>query len=1346
MASVMDNTTMKIEKLNGKNYIVWSKQMEWQLAAKGLWKYVKSTVTLPGTAHATYTRIKKEKDSCIALIGCSIESQIVPMIIAEDDPHKMWKKLETSFKSSCSAAKHTLRAKLMSLKMKSKDSIRNYANEISFIEHELTFAGHVVDEEDKKFVLLNGLREEFNMKKAILQEKLGTTSFEALIASLEQYEQEYKRNGSGSGSSSAPAFITAAAPTKKKSCYLCKKPHYMDRCWYNPKSKQYKQGLKPSDEIVKELKKRNLYTGELDGAHIAFMTYNGSNMKNKWFLDSCASRHLTNQRDSLKDYRKLENTSNIGTAATGTKVSIVGVGSIELEQEIDGVTSKFTLDNVGYAPNLVTNLISAPWAQKSGIYIHLLPGKDGRMEARKDGKTIMKGNSIDDGICELPNITVSSKRNTKIALFSAGKTDGLKLMHRRAAHVSVRTLQDMLKLNAAYGLDILQNATKGDNICKACCDGKATKSSHKSREKSKKDVLELVHSDLAGKIKPKGLNGEEYMQLLVDDVSGAMWVMNIRTKGCSKVSTMQLINAAQAVSKQKVITIRTDLGKEFTGKVLEQALASDGVHHETTPPYSPESNAKVERKNRTVVEAARTMISELNTITGEDYRILWPEAVSCAVYVLNRTLSKGTHESYKEKTPYEVITGKRPDLKHLRIFGTAVKVMKHPSKRNGKMDTKTWNGIHVGYEFDGAYRIFVPSEKRVIVSRDVTFFEKLYRRGPLEGGHHVSDSNEIEIDLSTDDGMSESLPTSPQNESNLQEESQSDEEVPPQNDRPRRSDRNTSRPDRYGDFTALAFVTVESLHGNEPDVMPRTASEALKQTSNNEWKDAMFDELSSIAINGVFEIAKRPVNRRVIQCRWVFAVKRDENNLIVRYKARLVAKGYSQVAGIDFGEVFAPVTRFETFRFLLGIVADRDYELRQIDVKTAFLHGDLKEELYMEFPELPHELREHILKQKDVPSVLQEIVQSKGGLYVLRLRKSIYGLRQAAKVWYKKFKSVLIKVGFNEGTSDPCLFIMRTGGNIMYILIYVDDILIAAPTSEDSKSIESKLGKVFPIKALGNAKYFLGMRIVRNRSAKTVKLLQDSYIERVAKRFGFENIRTSHVPMFENLELFSVKKKRLDTSLPYRELVGCLMYISVSTRPDIMYAVSRLARFNACYSEEHWIAAKNVLRYLVGTKSMGLIFQGSEIAAYSDASHGQDKETRRSTTGYLLKIGQCSFMWKSSLQPVVAESSCEAEWVALATCAKECAWMRKVYIDFSIKKELTDIYADSTCAIANAFNETESIKLKHVDIKHKLVKNYVAQGWITVKYLPTNAMPADGLTKALGRTKFESNRNLYGLY
>lgn len=181
MSSIMDNTSYKIEKLNGKNYIVWAKQMEWQLAAKGLWKYVESLFRLPAVTAETYGRIKKEKDSCVALIGCSIESQIVPMIITEDDPHKMWKKLKESFKSRCAAAKHTLRSRLMALKMKSKDTIRNYANEISYIEHELTFAGHTVDDEDKKFVLLNGLREEFNMKKAILQERVSDTSFEELI-------------------------------------------------------------------------------------------------------------------------------------------------------------------------------------------------------------------------------------------------------------------------------------------------------------------------------------------------------------------------------------------------------------------------------------------------------------------------------------------------------------------------------------------------------------------------------------------------------------------------------------------------------------------------------------------------------------------------------------------------------------------------------------------------------------------------------------------------------------------------------------------------------------------------------------------------------------------------------------------------------------------------------------------------------------------------------------------------------------------------------------------------------------------------------------------------------------
>jgi hypothetical protein len=491
----------------------------------------------------------------------------------------------------------------------------------------------------------------------------------------------------------------------------------------------------------------------------------------------------------------------------------------------------------------------------------------------------------------------------------------------------------------------------------------------------------------------------------------------------------------------------------------------------------------------------------------------------------------------------------------------------------------------------------------------------------------------------------------------------------------------------------------------------------------------MEDEMTSHMENQTWKlvpVSDVPQGKKVLQGRWVFTVKRDEHGHIQRYKSRFCAKGYMQREGVDFNEVYAPTSKHVTLRALLAVAAEQDLEVHQMDIKTAFLHGELEEEIYIEQP-----------KGFELPGM------------VCRLQKSIYGLRQAPRVWYTKLKGVLEEINFQASDADPGLFTRHDKSSTAHVLVHVDDLLLVGKPDIIS-STKRLLGEKFDTKDMGPAKYYIGMEIERNHDEKTLVLSQKRYATDIVERFGMADAKTVNLPSLPTTKIKAEESKLLDDKgrATYMEMVGSLLYLAVCTRPDINQAVGALARYMSKPTAAHLEAAKRVLRYVAGTSQMGIVFGGTKTATlhgYCDSDFAGDPDTRRSTTGYLFLLNGGAISWSSRLQPTVAASTCEAEFMAAAAAVKEALWLRKLMPTLGTQVHTLRMFCDNQGTIKMLKNPIESARSKHIDIAHKFARERTCRGEISFQYVRTDQMTADVLTKPLPLTSFMSCRDRMGV-
>ena len=616
----------------------------------------------------------------------------------------------------------------------------------------------------------------------------------------------------------------------------------------------------------------------------------------------------------------------------------------------------------------------------------------------------------------------------------------------------------------------------------------------------------------------------------------------------------------------------------------------------------------------------------------------------------------------------------------MKVFGCHAFV--HiPKEKRSKLDAKAVLCRFLGYsEHQKTYRFEELSTGRVVMSRDAQFKEDTFDGGRVD---YESKNNFVEVqddaeEISTDIDMESEA------EHNEIPETDADFELgSKRHTRTQSLEKVTEipQPKRHvpkyrrstlEEMSALATIREEGYEAAHVVYsvggMPTTFKSAMESSDADKWKDACDSELESLHKNNTWDVVPLPKGRKAIGCRWVFRVKENQDGVIERFKARLVAKGFSQKYGVDYEETFAPVAKFTSIRIVLSMAAMYGLTLHQMDVKTAFLNGVLDEEIYMQQPE----------------GYVSENKQS----HVCKLKRSLYGLKQSPRMWNHTIDEFMIKMSFSKCESDHCLYIKRIDGDMVIVVLYVDDLIIASGNNSLLGSTKHALSERFEMTDLGELKYFLGMEIGQDQVSGQVTMRQTKFLKSILSKFGMQDSKPVKTPQDTGLKLTKNMCEggclHEDTmkSVPYRSYVGGIMYLMVATRPDLAAAVGILSQFAADPCPTHWQALKRVLRYLKATETHGLQFSScgsAKLLGYSDADWAGDIESRRSTSGYVFMLNNGCVSWRSKKQRSVALSSTEAEYMALSEATQEAVWLKvflcelgEMTIDESVK-----IYKDN---------------------------------------------------------------------
>jgi Reverse transcriptase (RNA-dependent DNA polymerase) len=513
---------------------------------------------------------------------------------------------------------------------------------------------------------------------------------------------------------------------------------------------------------------------------------------------------------------------------------------------------------------------------------------------------------------------------------------------------------------------------------------------------------------------------------------------------------------------------------------------------------------------------------------------------------------------------------------------------------------------------------------------------------------------------------------------------------------------------------------------------PATYREAIECPDAAHWNSAMQAEFDACVKQETWVVVPRtdlPRGANILPVKWVFKQKLNEHGERVQFKARITPKGFKQKHGVDYFEVFAHTGKYKTLRIALALAAARDMEINQLDVPTAFVRADLEEEVYMEMPEGHRE-----------PGM------------VCHLRKSLYGLKQSPRNWYRLLSSFILTLGWSAAVSDPCLFHRVSSANrLMLLFVFVDDMQGFYETGDSDEWAETRraLCERFETKDLGDSKWMLGMLLTRNRAAKTIQLTQELYITKSLERYGLSECRSARTPMASSNALQDLADGAGDPipELLYQEKIGVLLYAAISTRPDIAFVVGKLAQYVKAPLQRHMHAADRVFRYLSGTRTFGLTFGGPSrsstavtISAMSDADWASDKTDRKSVSGWIAYINGDAVSWQSKKQSAVALSTMESELYAECAATQELQWLRGFMKEIGVHHAVPILYGDSQSAIAAATNGVRTERSKHIDIKYRFITDVIARGRQTLQWISTHEQQADILTKALPAPQFEKLR------
>ena len=1307
------NAFLEKEKLktSGANFNDWHRNL--RIVLNGCKKHYVLDAVLgdPPTASAPTEELiafdARSDDHTI--VKCAILTSLEPDLQKRFELHgafEMVEELKTMFQTQARAERYEISEKFFTCKMEEHSSVSEHALAMSGYIQRLTQLGIVIPDElntdrvlqslppsYKSFVLNYNMQ---GMKKSIPELFAMLKSAEVDIKKEHQVLMVNKTTGFKKAKAKKGNFKKGGKPVATPAEKPKAKPKTV--CFYCKGEGHWKRNCA---KYLADKKAGNI-KGIYD-IHVIDI-YLTSSRSSACVFDTGSVAHICNSKQELQNKRRLATDEVTMRVGNGSRVDVIAVGMLPLHLPSGLVLN---LNNCYLVPALSMNIISGSCLLRDGY----------SFKSENNGCSISMSNifyghaPVVNGLFLLNLESNSHIHNIDAKRCKMNDDNTTYLWHCRLGHIGVKRMKKLHTDGLLESLDF-----ESFDTCEPCLMGKMTKTPFSGTMERASDLLEIIHTDVCGPMSISTRGGYRYFITFTDDLSryGYIYLMKHKSETFEKFKEFQ--SEVENHRNKKIKFLRSDRGGEYLSYEFGMHLKTCGIVSQLTPPGTPQRNGVSERRNRTLLDMVRSMMSVSDLPMS-----FWGYALETAAFTLNRAPSKSV-----KTTPYEIWCGKKPKLSFLKVWGCEAYVKR---LLPDKLEPKAEKCVFIGYPKETVgYTFYHRSEGKVFVAKNGSFLEKEFLSKDVSG-RKVELDEVVEPSPELVSSAAQEVvqaPLSPTREETNDSDHETSVLAPTEN---RRSTRIRTAPEWYGN----PVMNVLLLDNNEP----ANYEEAMMSPDSGKWQEAMKSEMESMSENQVWTLVDLPDSRKAVECKWIFKKKTDADGNVTVYKARLVAKGFRQIQGVDYDETFSPVAMLKSVRILLAIAAFFDYEIWQMDVKTAFLNGNVEEELYMIQPE--------------------GFVDPKDAGKVCKLQRSIYGLKQASRSWNLRFDEVIKGFGFVQNYKEACVYKKVSGSSVAFLVLYVDDILLIGNDVELLNSIKGYLNNSFSMKDLGEAAYILGIKIYRDRSRRLIGLSQSTYLDKVLKKFKMDQAKKGFLPMLQGKALSKTQcpttanERERMSKIPYASAIGSIMYAMLCTRPDVSHALSLTSRFQSDPGEEHWTAVKNILKYLKRTKDMFLVYGDCEelaVKGYVDASFDTDPDDSKSQTGYVFVLNGAAVSWRSSKQSVIASSTLEAEYMAASEAAREGIWLKEFVTELGVVPNALDpmeIYCDNSGAIALAKEPRCHKTSKHIKRRFHQIRESVHVGDIRICKVHTDLNVADPLTKPLPRAKHDQHQKAMGV-
>lgn len=1338
-SSLLAVNMSNITRLTNSNYLMWSKQIQALLEGHELHSFLEKTNSTPEASivvngvsepNPDYSPWRRQDRLLYSAIIGAISIPIQPLVASATTTHEVWSTLNLVFGTPTRGHIKQLKFQIKSC-VKGSKTISEYLRLIKTKSDELALLGKPLDAEDLIEQILAGLPEEYKSEIDAVNGRDNLISFSELNEKLLNREAMIVCDQPTTPSFPATANVTTRTnynnnnnnnnnrgnwrpnmPRNNNSNYVPNNNNtynggrgprpYLGRCQACGIQGHSLQRC-PSFRVVAADATQHNNNNNLQLRPTAHTAYVNAQHPDAWLLDSGASHHVTSDLNNLASHTQYVGSDGV-VIGNGANLPITHTGSLSLKTP----SRDFTLNNILYTPSMQKNLISVnQFCKTNNTSVEFFPNMF-QVKDLPTGTPVLTA-PVNGNMYEWP--TAQSCAPTALAATHSSSLD----WHHRLGHPAFPILQ---KISSSFSPGFSCRNLHSYH-CNACSINKSHKLPFHDTSITSSRPLQIVFSDVWSS-PVHSFDGYKYYLLLVDHFSRFMWFFPLKLKSQVAATFIKFKQLVETQFNTKLTTLYSDNGGEFIA--LRSFLANNGISHLTTPPHTPEHNGLSERRHRHIVETGLALLTHAKIPTS-----YWTYAFAAAVYLINRMPT----QVLSMDSPHVRLFGVTPNYSKLRVFGCLCYPWLRPYTTN-KLQPRSTPCVFFGYSLtQSAYLCFDPSTSRMFVSRHVHFVENQFPfvslAAPLSSEveiqepawvpsitptlhHHQTAQVLVPLSPAADQSPATTLPTAqpapPQPATTVPTESSDQQHVPSQLQQRMitRSQNQIVKPNpRYCLSTTLA-----------PYIEPNTIHQAL---ADEKWRQSACAEFNAAIQNHTWDLVPKEEATNIIGNLWLFRTKFNADGTVDKLKTRLVAKGCHQRPGVDYHETFSPVIKAPTIRLLLGQAARLNWPLRQLDINNAFLQGTLNEDVYM--------LQPKGFIDRDRPD------------HVCKLNKALYGLKQAPRAWYTELKNHLLGLGFKNSVADPSLFFYTTQGIYLFILIYVDDIIITGNSDDNIQRLMDNLSRRFSLKDLGELSYFLGIEVLRTQQG--IHLSQRKYIGDLLYRENMTNAKPVPTPMSASTSLSVRDGEPLDNPAAYRTLVGSLQYLLL-TRPDIAFAVNKLSQFMHKPTTTHWTAAKRVLRYLAGTYTAGIFLSrhsNMSLHAYSDADWAGDKDDYTSTGAYVVFLGQHPISWSAKKQTGVARSSTEAEYRAVSATASEVKWLFSLLREVGVKIDsVPTIYCDNIGATYLSANPVFHSRMKHLALDYHFIREQVQNGTLRVTHVSTKDQLADGLTKPLPRTRF----------